>query len=188
MSKKRLLVNRLLISRSRRPEGWPDPGVGWHRTRVAATAGHAATRHAPCHADRGPGFALPGTGVDGATREQIARVQGIGYAAWLDEQFALAPTGTRWDWLAGAGFNGIDYKNSEGGADAMAWRKMLSSPDTLRQRVTFALSEIIVAAVAGFVGSGWKQFSAAADSVGDAALTHPTLRNGYWPKERRRVG
>ena len=98
----------------------------------------------------------------GATREQLARVQSMGYAAWLDEQFAMAPTGTRWDWLVGAGFNGIDYKNSEGGADAMAWRKMLSSPDTLRQRVTFALSEIIVAAVAGFVGSGWKSFSAAA--------------------------
>jgi uncharacterized protein (DUF1800 family) len=98
----------------------------------------------------------------GATREQIARVQSIGYAAWLDEQFAIAPTGTRWDWLVGAGFNGIDYKNSESGADAMAWRKMLSSPDTLRQRVTFALSEIVVAAVAGFVGSGWKSFSAAA--------------------------
>jgi uncharacterized protein (DUF1800 family) len=98
----------------------------------------------------------------GATREQIARVQSVGYAAWLDEQFAMAPTGTRWDWLVGAGFNGIDFKNSESGADAMAWRKMLSSPDTLRQRVTFALSEIVVAAVAGFVGSGWKSFSAAA--------------------------
>jgi uncharacterized protein (DUF1800 family) len=98
----------------------------------------------------------------GATREQIARVQAVGYAAWLDEQFALAPSSSRWDWLVGAGFNGADFKNSEAGADAMAWRKLLASPDTLRQRVTFALSEIVVAAVAGFVGAGWKSFSAAA--------------------------
>ena len=38
---------------------------------------------------------------------------------------------------------------------------MLSSPDTLRQRVTLALSEIMVASVSGFNG-GWKAFSAAA--------------------------
>jgi uncharacterized protein (DUF1800 family) len=97
----------------------------------------------------------------GATREQIARVQSLGYAGWLDEQFAMAPSGTRWDWMVSKGYNVLDNKNSEVGADAGAWRKMLSSPDTLRQRVTFALSEIIVASVSGFNG-GWKAFSGAA--------------------------
>lgn len=98
----------------------------------------------------------------GATREQIARVQAIGYAAWFDEQVAMAPSTTRWDSLVAAGINVIDNKNSEIGADAAMWRKLLSSPDTLRQRVTLALSEIVVASVSGFVGNGWKQFSAAA--------------------------
>jgi uncharacterized protein (DUF1800 family) len=97
----------------------------------------------------------------GATREQIARVQSVGYAGWLNEQMAMAPSGTRWDWLVSKGFDAVANKNGEAGADAAIWRKMLSSPDTLRQRVTLALSEIMVASVSGFSG-GWKAFSAAA--------------------------
>ena len=97
----------------------------------------------------------------GATREQIARVQAIGYAGWLDEQFAMAPSGTRWDWLVSKGLDALANKNGEAGADPAIWRKMLSSPDTLRQRITLALSEIMVASVSGFNG-GWKAFSAAA--------------------------
>jgi uncharacterized protein (DUF1800 family) len=98
----------------------------------------------------------------GSTREHIAKVQSLGYAGWLDEQFALPASGKRWDWLVTNGFNAAVNMNSEAGADACIWRKLLSSPDTLRQRVTLALSEIVVAAVTGFVGSGWKSFSAAA--------------------------
>ena len=98
----------------------------------------------------------------GATREDIAKVQSLGYAGWLDEQFALPASGTRWDWLIAGGYNAATNMNSEAGADACIWRKLLSSPDVLRQRVTLALSEIVVAAVTGFVGSGWKAFSAAA--------------------------
>ena len=97
----------------------------------------------------------------GATREQIARVQAVGYAGWLDEQFAMAPSGTRWDWMVSKGLDALTNKNSEAGADPTIWRKMLSSPDTLRQRVALALSEIMVASVSGFNG-GWKAFSAAA--------------------------
>jgi uncharacterized protein (DUF1800 family) len=98
----------------------------------------------------------------GATREQIARVQTLGYAGWLDEQMALPASGARWDWLIAGGYGVIANKNSEAGADPCQWRKLLSAPDTLRQRVTLALSEILVAAVAGFVGNGWHAFSAAA--------------------------
>lgn len=98
----------------------------------------------------------------GANREQMARVQALGYAGWLDEQFALPAGRTRWDWLVAAGFDAVANKNGEAGADACQWVKLLSAPDTLRQRVTLALSEIVVAAIAGFVGSGWKAFSAAA--------------------------
>jgi uncharacterized protein (DUF1800 family) len=98
----------------------------------------------------------------GSTREHIAKVQASGYGAWLDEQFALPASGSRWDWLIAGGYNAAANINSETGADACIWRKLLSSPDTLRQRITLALSEIVVAAVTGFVGSGWKTFSAAA--------------------------
>ncbi len=98
----------------------------------------------------------------GPTREQIARVQSLGYRGWLEEQFALPRATSRWDWLVQKGFDAATYRNSEAGFDAAAWRKLIASPDTLRQRVTLALSEIFVAAIDGFIGSGWRSFSAAA--------------------------
>ena len=98
----------------------------------------------------------------GANRAQIARVQALGYTGWLDEQFALPASGTRWDLLVAAGLSDISNKNSEAGFDAVAWSKLLSAPDTLRQRITLALSEIFVVSIDGLVGLGWKQFTAAA--------------------------
>lgn len=98
----------------------------------------------------------------GANRTQIAAVRSLGYAGWLDAQFALPVSGARWDWLVAKGFADIANRNSENGFDAAAWRKLLSAPDTLRQRVTQALSEITVAAIAGLVGGGWRAFAAAA--------------------------
>lgn len=98
----------------------------------------------------------------GANRSQIARVQSLGYAAWLDEQFALPASGSRWDWLVSKGFDALTYKNSQAGFDSSAWRKLISAPDTLRQRVTFALSEVMVVSINGLVGAGWRAFGAAA--------------------------
>ena len=97
----------------------------------------------------------------GADRTQMARVQAIGYAGWLDEQFSLPASPDRWSTLVAAGFDAATYKNSEAGFDAVTWKKLLSSPDTLRQRVTLALSEIFVAAIDGLVGGGWRAFAAA---------------------------
>lgn len=98
----------------------------------------------------------------GATRIEMASVKAMGYSAWIDAQFSMAPSMARWDWLVSKGFDAPSYKNSESGFDAAAWRKILSSPDTLRQRITFALAEITVAAIDGLVGGGWRAFSAAA--------------------------
>jgi len=98
----------------------------------------------------------------GASRADIASVQSLGYAGWLDAQFAMAPSTSRWDWLVSKGYNALTYRNSETGFDNCAWRKLISSPDTLRQRVTLALSEICVVAIDGLVGGGWRAFSAAA--------------------------
>jgi uncharacterized protein (DUF1800 family) len=98
----------------------------------------------------------------GATREQIKRVQTLGYAGWLDEQFALPASPSRWDALVAGGFNAATNKNGEDGFDACAWRKLLAAPDTLRQRVTLALSELLVVGIDGLVGGGWRQFTAAA--------------------------
>jgi uncharacterized protein (DUF1800 family) len=99
----------------------------------------------------------------GASRAQIERVTALGFAGWIDEQLAMPQQGTRWDWLVAKGFNDPANKNSQAGFDACAWRKLLSSPDVLRQRVTLALSEILVVGIDGLVnGGGWRAFSAAA--------------------------
>ncbi len=97
----------------------------------------------------------------GADRPQIARVQALGYAGWLDEQFALPASPTRWDALVAGGYNDISHQNDQAGFDAVTWQKLLASPDTLRQRITLALSEIFVVGIDGLIGGGWRQFSAA---------------------------
>ncbi len=98
----------------------------------------------------------------GASDAHISRVQALGFAGWLDEQFNLPSSGTRWNWLVTNGFDDISHQNDEDGFDSAAWVKLLTAPDTLRQRVTLALSEIFVAAIDGLIGGGWKQFAAAA--------------------------
>ncbi len=97
----------------------------------------------------------------GASRAEIASVQSLGYSAWIDAQFALPSSNPRWDSLVAAGFADPSFKNSEGGFDACAWRKLLSSSDTLRQRMTLALSEIMVTSIDSLAGGGWKAFAAA---------------------------
>lgn len=96
-----------------------------------------------------------------ATHDQITRVTTLGFSGWLDEQMAMAATPTRWDWLVSKGYDAAANQFSDAGADPVIWRKMLSSPDTLRQRIVFALSEIIVTSISGY-NSGWVQFEAAA--------------------------
>jgi uncharacterized protein (DUF1800 family) len=109
----------------------------------------------------------------GADRLQIARVQSLGYAGWLDEQFALPPSATRVSWLMGKGYDALGvnnaYKNGFTGFDPSHWQKLMASPDTLRQRVTMALSEIVVVSLLGLSG-GWRQFAGA--SYLDLLETH----------------
>lgn len=97
----------------------------------------------------------------GATKALISNVQSSGYSRWLDEQMAMPASQSRWDWLMAKGFNALENKNTQAGIDAALWCKLLSAPDTLRQRVTLALSEIVVAALDGFTGA-WRAFSGAA--------------------------
>ncbi len=98
----------------------------------------------------------------GASRAGIAQVQSLGYGGWIDAQLAAPRSGTRWDWLVSKGYNDVSHRNSQAGFDACAWRKLIGAPDSLRQRLTLALSEICVVSIDGLVGGGWRSFSAAA--------------------------
>ena len=85
----------------------------------------------------------------GGTEADIAHVQAVGYSAWIDEQFAAPTAQSHWDWMVANGFATSTNINSFGGVDATLWRKLMSSPDPLRQRMALALSEMFVISMAG---------------------------------------
>jgi uncharacterized protein (DUF1800 family) len=97
----------------------------------------------------------------GASRAEMARVQALGYEGWIDEQIAMAPSPSRWDWLLAHGFDDAAYRYTQQGFDSASWSKLISSPDTLRQRVALALSEILVVGIDGLKLGGWSSFAAA---------------------------
>ena len=109
--------------------------------------------------DSGPQNANPPSDVEAArflgqagfsaSTSDIATVQSIGYARWLDQQFTAPRTQSHYDWLVAKGYGAESYRNSLSGVDAMLWRKLIGSPDQLRQRVVLALSEIFVVSMNG---------------------------------------
>lgn len=97
-----------------------------------------------------------------ATDSEIARIKTLGYSAWLDEQFAAPRSQSHWDWMSEKGYqNDSNNANNFQGMDNSLWRKLIGSPDTLRQRVVLALSEIFVISMAG-LPVPWRGFCVAA--------------------------
>ncbi|HVT34357.1 MAG TPA: DUF1800 domain-containing protein [Nevskiaceae bacterium] len=76
----------------------------------------------------------------GPTRADIAHVVDIGYGAWLNEQFNLAPS-LHGPQLEAPLFSGTPSQDDR---QEVWWRESVTAPDQLRQRVAFALSEIMV--------------------------------------------
>jgi uncharacterized protein (DUF1800 family) len=97
----------------------------------------------------------------GATDAQIGRVQTLGYSGWLDEQFAAPRSQGHYDWMVERGYAITTNINNFNGTDNTLWRKLISSPDVLRQRITLALSEIFVVSMTG-LPINWRGFVAAA--------------------------
>ena len=97
----------------------------------------------------------------GATDAQIGRVQTLGYSGWLDEQFAAPRSQGHYDWMVERGYDVTTNINNFNGTDNTLWRKLISSPDVLRQRITLALSEIFVVSMTG-LPINWRGFVVAA--------------------------
>ena len=82
----------------------------------------------------------------GPLRSEIAAVQAQGYSAWIDAQLALPYTAHRAATVSdyrifGGQGNGL---YGPGNRQAAWWKTVVTAPDQLRQRVAFALSEILV--------------------------------------------
>ena len=85
-----------------------------------------------------------GQAAIGATDTEIERVLELGYEGWLDEQMGLSGNGSRYDWMNEQGYGIQTNVFTLRGSDESCWFKLFFSPDTLRQRVSLALSEIFV--------------------------------------------
>ena len=98
----------------------------------------------------------------GATDADIVAVRALGYEAWLALQFAAAPSSGNWDWLVARGVDkDPDAANVAKFVDSQVWQRLIAAPDSLRQRVALALSEVFVVGFDGISGP-WKQFKLAA--------------------------
>jgi uncharacterized protein (DUF1800 family) len=93
----------------------------------------------------------------GPTEASIQRVQALGYAAWIDEQFALPASShvAHWDALTAQlrTANPSAWAGQDGVFNSF-WRTAVTGDDQLRQRVAFALSQIFVVSMQDtFVGN-----------------------------------
>lgn len=96
----------------------------------------------------------------GATPELMAQVQAMGAEHWIEAQMAMAPTQSHVAWLHENDYAHERFRNTVQGTENTLWRKLISSPDVLRQRVTLALSEIFVVSIPG-LPVAWRPFVAA---------------------------
>ncbi len=97
----------------------------------------------------------------GATQADLDALTSRGYEAWLDAQFNAPRSLSHFDWLLSKGYGVAADRYQSAGLDATIWRKLLGSPDVLRQRVVLALSEIFVVSATG-LNTAWAKFALAA--------------------------
>jgi uncharacterized protein (DUF1800 family) len=88
-----------------------------------------------------------------ASDAEIAEVQRLGYATWLDQQFRAPQGQTGWDWLNARGYGAIAndtrYFDHFYPGDYMVWNQLMTAPDAVRKRVALALSEYFVVSLTG---------------------------------------
>nr|WP_297531957.1 DUF1800 domain-containing protein [uncultured Roseateles sp.] len=95
-----------------------------------------------------------------ASATDLTNVKTAGFSRWLDQQFDAPRTQSHYDWLVAKGKGAEANRYSLDGVDATLWRKLIASPDQLRQRVVLALSEIFVVSMNG-LPIAWPQFATA---------------------------
>ena len=96
-----------------------------------------------------------------ASDTEVAAVQNLGAAAWLDQQFSAPASITGWDWMMGKGYNAPEFSAVASITDPMVWYQLIATPDAVRKRVALALSEIMVASANGVNGIAYRSFAMA---------------------------
>ena len=111
----------------------------------------------------------------GPVDADIDRVSSVGYAPWIDEQLAIAPTAPhRAHWQARDAEIKAANASSAAGQDQVFesfWKQALTGPDPLRQRMAYALSQIfVISMVDSNVGNDPRAVAAWMDMLGDKGL------------------
>ncbi len=110
----------------------------------------------------------------GPTDAAIDRVMDIGYAAWIDEQFALPATSHRSHWEARNTEIATATPGSTAGQDQVFesfWKQAVTGQDQLRQRTAYALSQIfVISMVDSNVGNDPRAVAAWLDMLGNQGL------------------
>ena len=107
----------------------------------------------------------------GASKADITNLTFTTIDAWLTTQLGLARPQKFWDFLVANGYNVAANIFGQPGFDAMMWSQLISSSDTLRQRVGLALLDMIVVSADG-LSIAWRTFAMASylDALWDNAF------------------
>ena len=125
--------------------GTPAPAPGGGATPSPGNPPPAGQWATPANLKEAARFLAQAT--PGASKADILALMNTSYAQWLETQFQMPPSGLGYfAWQAKA-LDQEDIDKSTGGDHALTgniWRKMVESPDGLRQRMIHALAEIFV--------------------------------------------
>ena len=98
------------------------------------------------------------------TEPEITDIRSVGYAAWLDKQMDIPVSQTGVAWLSSRGYDQVttdEYYNNSVFADYMVWNQLITSPDPVRKRLAFALSQFFVVSTNG-IEITWRSTAMAA--------------------------
>lgn len=133
------------------------------------TAPPAASAWADDHADLNAADRFLTQATFGASSNDLASVQTLGYAGWISNQFTLPATHMLPLVLTNASTDPTDPYPSSDWFNAW-WQNSITAPDQLRQRVAFALSEIMVASENGVLQNNATCLAAYYDTLLDQAF------------------
>jgi uncharacterized protein (DUF1800 family) len=105
----------------------------------------------------------------GPSETDIARVQTLGYSGWIDEQFSIAAT--KHLPYVQANYSLLLFGGNFAFMQDSFWQQAIPAPDQLRQRVKFALSEILViSAESGTIATASDGLANYVDLLGEHAF------------------
>src|SRR5665213_1372473 len=126
---------------------YPDGEISGHFTIAAGTQNFTAPPAPPSwtddSADANAAVRFLTQATFGASSNDIASVQSLGYANWINNQFLIAATHHLPFVLSNPNADPTDHYPSTDWFNTW-WRNSVTAPDQLRQRVAFALSEVMV--------------------------------------------